>query len=97
MFTNGGGTTAVEYSRQGVNFCDGNWYEVEVLKSGVTGHLIVNGTDVEMTSSAFSTFTSVDSAEPLFIGGIPSELNIMMSHKHASNLFYQVPQLQHMV
>lgn len=78
MFTNGGGTIAVEYDRQGVNLCDGNWYEVEVLKSGVTGHLIVNGTEAEMTSSAFSTFTSVDSSEPLFVGGIPSELTTIM-------------------
>lgn len=87
-FNNGGGTTAVEYNREGVNFCDGNWYEVEMLKSGVIGHLIVNGTDIEMTSSAFSTFTTVNSAEPLFIGGIPSELTTILSHKRASNLFY---------
>ena len=78
----------MEYNREGVSFCDCNCYEVEILKSGVTGHLIVNGTDVEMTSSAFSTFTTVNSAEPLFIGGIPSEFTTILSHKHASNLFY---------
>ena len=72
-FNNGGGTTAVEYDRTDVNFCDGNWYEVEVMKSGAAGHLILNGTDFEMSSSAFSMFTSIDSTEPLFIGGISSE------------------------
>ena len=75
-FNNGGGTTEVEYSRADVNFCDGNWYEVEVMKSGVTGHLILNGTDSEMTSSAFSRYTSIDSNGPLFIGGISSELTM---------------------
>lgn len=64
----------MEYNRADVNFCDGNWYEVEVTKSGPAGHLILNGTDSEMSSSAFSMFTSIDSTEPLFIGGISSEL-----------------------
>lgn len=73
MFNNGNGTIAVEYNRVGVDFCDGNWYQVEVVKSGVTGHLIINDSEIEMSSSAFSMFTSVDSSEPLFIGGIPSE------------------------
>ena len=64
----------MEYDRADVNFCDGNWYEVEVMKSGINAHLILNGTDSEMSSSAFSMFTSIDSTEPLFIGGISSEL-----------------------
>ena len=72
-FNNGHSTIAVEYNRLDVDFCDGDWYQVEVTKSAVTGHLIINGTDIEMSSSAFSSFTSIDSSEPLFIGGIPSE------------------------
>lgn len=71
---------AVEYSRLDVDFCDSNWHEVEVAKFGAVGHLIVNGTDIEMSSSEFSAFTSVDSTEPLYIGGIPRELIIMGSH-----------------
>ena len=50
------------------------------MKSGLNGHLILNGTDSEMSSSAFSMFTSIDSTEPLFIGGIPSESTMVMSY-----------------
>lgn len=86
-FNNGGGTIAVEYSRADVDFCDGNWYEVEVMKCNVTGHLIINGTDVEMSSADFSNLASVDSTEPLFIGGIPSELITTLSYDKLMSSF----------
>jgi len=93
IFNNGNGAIAVEYNRLGVDFCDGNWYQVEVVKSGVTGRLIINGSDIEMSSSAFSRFTSVDSSEPLFIGGIPSKYTMAVSHK-CSTMFCQALLLQ---
>ena len=85
-FNNGEGTIAVEYGRAEVNFCDGNWYEVEVAKSGANGHLIINGTDSEMSSTGFSVFVSIDSTEPFFVGGIPSE-----STMYGSAMYKPIP------
>lgn len=85
----------MEYARPDVDFCDGNWYQVEMSKIGITGHLIVNGSDIEMSSSALTTFTSIDSTEPLYIGGIPSKLIVVVPPKHVHHLFFQVLLPQH--
>ena len=72
-FDNGDGITALEYNRPNANFCNGNWYQLEVMTTSVTVRLIVDGNQIEMTSSAFSSFVSANSSKSLYIGGINSE------------------------
>jgi len=63
----------VEYNRPNVNFCNGDWYQVEVVITSVTVRLTVNNNNIEMMSSAFSRFVSADTSESFYIGGINSE------------------------
>lgn len=72
LFDNGGGPVSVVYSPSNASeLCNGQWHTVAVTKSGVSGTISVDNSHFAKTSGPSSSYVSVNTMDPLYIGGVP--------------------------
>ena len=77
VIDNGGGAIVATYTPSNDSLCDGNWHTVMASKSGLTVSLAVDDSpSVDVTISNVM-YLSVDTSSPLFIAGVPGELQFV--------------------
>ena len=75
LFDNGGGPVVVTYSPSNASeLCNDQWHTVVATKSGVSGTIRVDSIHFNTMSAASSSYVSVNTMDPLYIGGVPSKL-----------------------
>ena len=84
VFDNGPLETVVEYTPiNPLELCDNQWHSLLVEKVGVQGTVTVDDENPVTVSSPHTSFSAVNTNDPLYIGGVPGKTScIILSHVH---------------
>ena len=53
--------------------CNGQWHTLAIAKSGVSGTITVDNSRVTKATGLSSSYVSVNTMDPLYVGGVPSK------------------------
>ena len=64
-----------------LELCDNQWHSLLVEKVGVQGTVTVDNENTVSVSSPHTSFSAVNTNDPLYIGGVPGKTScIILSH-----------------
>lgn len=65
----------------GSELCNGQFHSVRAEKEGVRGMVTVDGSQTVSEESPFASFLSVNTNDPLFLGGVPGVCVCVCGHR----------------